>query len=321
VLVCVDGSAFSEVSLPYGVFLAKTLGSALTLVRVMQPRQEHLGPQLTDALGWEISRQEARGYLERLQAEAATALGRSVEIRLEQGHPAERIVDLARELGADFTVIGSHGENGVTAWSLGSTAQQILAVARSSVFLAHSSAKASAVVSPRRIHVPLDGSLRAESVIPTAARIAGVQGAELLLMHVVEELLPSSVLRAAEDIDLAQKLAAHLELGAARYLERLRDRLAREVRSVRTLVERHANERQCILEIAQREQCDLVVLSAHGSACDPTRPFGRLTADLLRNSTVPVLVLQDLPDLEFRSVGSGEVRAPTLRASYPPEAM
>jgi nucleotide-binding universal stress UspA family protein len=277
---------------------------------------------MTDALGWEISRQEARGYLERLQREATKTLGRPVEIRLEQGRPAERIVDLAREISADLTVLGSHGEGGVTAWNLGSTVQQVLAVARGSVFVAHSSTVAPTVVSPRRILVPLDGSLRTESVLPTACRLASAYGAALLLVHVVQELPPSSVLRAAEDLELARKLASRLEAAALRYLELLRDRLVREVASVRTLVVRHANERQCLLEIAQRERSDLIVLSAHGSACDPGRSFGSVTVDVLRNSTVPVLVLQDLPARDLYAVQEPTgVLAPPLRASFPPEGM
>jgi nucleotide-binding universal stress UspA family protein len=142
----------------------------------------------------------------------------------------------------------------------------------------------------------------------------------LLLVHVVREPIPSSVLLAGEDLELARKLTTRLEAGARRYLDRLRDRLAREVGSVRTLVDRHANERQSLLEIAQREQADLIVLSAHGSACDPTRSFGSVTVDLLRNSTAPVLVLQDLPEGELSSMEDVN-DAPALRASFPPEAM
>jgi len=317
ILVCLDGSPYSEVCLPYAVSLAKMFGSTITLVHVMQPRHEHAGPQTTDALGWEISRQEARAYLEQLEEEATQALGQPVEARLEQGHPAERIVDIARELGVDLTILGSHGEGGVTAWNLGSTVQQVLAVARGSVFIAHSSSVAPTVVSPKRILVPLDGSLRTESVLPTAARIASAYGAEMLLVHVVQEPLATSVLYAAEDLDLARTLAARLEFGAKRYLERLRDRLAHQVASVRTLVVRHANERQCLLDVSQKERTDLIVLSAHGSACDPVRSFGSVTTHLLTHSMVPLLVLQDLPEYKLhRAQDLDEEITPSLRASY-----
>jgi nucleotide-binding universal stress UspA family protein len=322
ILVCLDRSPSSEVCLPYAVSLAKTFGSALTLLYVMQPPHEHVGVKTTDALDWEISRQEARAYLERLEKEATQALGQAVEVRLEQGHPAERIVALCRELGVEFTLLGSHGEGGVTAWNLGSTVQQVLAVTRGSVFIAHASLVVPSGGAPKRILVPLDGSPRTESVLPTVTRIASAAGAEMLLVHVVQEPLPSSVLPAGKDLELAQKLATQLESSATRYLERLRGGLTHEVTSVRALVIRHANECQGLLEIARKEQTDLIVLSAHGSACDPIRTFGSCTVYLLTHSMVPLLVLQDVPDYGlYRVEHVDKELAPQLRASFPPEGV
>ena len=99
-------------------------------------------------------------------------------------------------------------------------------------------------------------------------------------------------------MELARKLAARLESGATRYLEHLQQRLAREGASVRTIVARHANEHHCLLEISQKEQTDLIVLSAHGSGCDSGQSFGSVTSYLLTHSWVPLLVLQDLPEYE-----------------------
>jgi len=319
ILVCLDGSPFSEVCLPYAISIAKTFGSEITLSHVMQPRHESGGRHTTDALGWEISRQEARAYLERHQSATAEAVGRPVEVRLEQGHAAERIVGLAHELDVDLTILGSHGEGGVTAWNLGSTVQQVLAVTRRSVFVAHSAAPT--VLIPKRIVVPLDGSVRTESVLPTAARIASAYDAELLLVHVVHEPVASAVLRPNDGLELATELAGRLESSARKYLEALRDRLIHDVPAVRTLVLRHANERRCLLDFLQREHADLVVLSAHGGACDPTRSFGSVTAHLLTHSVVPVLVLQDLGPEQARSDDFTERLAPALRASYPPGAV
>jgi len=319
ILVCLDRSRLSEVCLPYAISIARTFGSELTLMHVMPAHAEHPGRQATDALGWEISRQEARAYLERHEQETAKTLGRAIEVRLEQGHPAERIVGLARELGADLTVLGSHGEGGVTAWNLGSTVQQVLAVTRGSVLIAHASSTAPEVQTPKRIVIPLDGSLRTESVLPTAARIATMFGAELLLVHVVQEPVASSVLWADEDLELAKELATRLEARAKRYLDGVRDRLA-QVPAARTLVVRHPNERQCLLDLAEQERADLIVLSAHGVACDPTRPFGSVTAHLLTHAVVPVLVLQDVPSELARTHDVAE-HAPALRASFPPEVV
>jgi nucleotide-binding universal stress UspA family protein len=320
ILVCLDRSKLSEGCLPYAISLAKTFGGAITLVHVMQ-LQHHTGPQMNDALGWEISRKQARGYLERLEKEVSKATGQPVDVRLEQGRPAARIVDLAREVKADLIVLGSRGEGEAPAWHPGSTVQQVLALARSSVFIAHPSSIAPTVVKPKRILVPLDGSLRTESVLPTATRIASAHGAEMLLVHVVQEPQPTALLQAAEDVALARMLAARLESGAKRYLKHLQQQLAHEVTSVRTLVVRHANEHQRLLETSHEEQIDLIVLSAHGSACDSAQSFGSVSAYLLTHSTVPLLVLQDLPESELHRAEDvdAKVARPSLRATYAPE--
>ncbi len=314
-LVCVDRSGFGDVCLRYAISLARAFCSDVTLVYVMDPLQ-HAKPRV-DALDWEIARQEAGRYLERLQGEAARALGRAVDVRLEQGHPSERIVALAQELRADLTVLGSHGEGGVTPWCLGSTVHQVISVSRGSVFIVQTSGTAK-VESPRRILVPLDGSRRTESVLPTAARIARAYGAELILVHVVHELLPTLVLRATEDLERARELAAHLEIRAKAYLEALRIGLVREGTPVRTLVMRHANERHSILETSKREHADLIVVAAHGTACDPERTFGSVTEYLLAHYQAPLLVLQDLPEAELHTPELVERAAPPLRASFPP---
>jgi nucleotide-binding universal stress UspA family protein len=320
-LVCLDRSISSEVCVPYAVSLAKAFRCSITLLHVLQPRDEHGGPQTTDALGWEISRQEARGFLDRLERDVTLALGQPTDTRLEQGRPAERIVDVAREIEAELIVLGTRGEGEAPAWGVGSTLQGVLSATRSSVFVAHSSSTAPKVLALGRVLVPLDGSLRTESVLPAAARIASAHGAEMLLVHVVQEPLPTALLNAAADMDLARQLAGRLESCAKRYLEELQRRLAHEVPSVHTLVARHANARQCLLEVSRKEQVDLIVLSAHGSACDSGRSFGSVTTYLLTQSMVPMLVLQDLAEGELQRPQdvAAPPTPPSLRASYAPE--
>ncbi len=105
--------------------------------------------------------------------------------------------------------------------------------------------------------MPLDGSQRTESVLPTAARIAHAYGAELVLVHVVHEPLPTAVLRSDEDLDLACAGRVAPRASARRPTSSgLRAGLVRDGVVARTRVVRHPNQRQCILEIAQHEQAD-----------------------------------------------------------------
>jgi nucleotide-binding universal stress UspA family protein len=319
VLVCLDRSPSSEACLRYAACISKTFGSTLTLLHVLEVQDEGSGPHSTDAVGWEISRRQVSEYLERTARQAAESAGQHVDVRLEQGHPPERIIAVARELGADLTVLGSGSEGGFAGWNLGSTVHQVLALARGSVLLAPTSSPAPSVVCPRRILVPLDGSPRAESVLPTAARIARGHGGEIVLVHVVEEPQPT-VLRAPEDLDLARELAARLALRARGYLDDLRDQLANQGASVRTIVVRDADGRQILLDLAKKERVDLVVLSAHGATCNAARAFGSVTAHLLEHSVTPLLILQDLPEPETRRASEvvDERVAPPLRATFSP---
>jgi nucleotide-binding universal stress UspA family protein len=312
ILVCVDRSKPADGCLAHAIVLARALGSELTLVHVLQPLDQ-VGSQ-HDVLDWEIARQEAHAHLERLVDQVIRALGRAPDVRLEQGRAPERIVELMREISPDLTVLGSHGD-GATAWNFGSTVQQVARASRGSVFIVPSACTADPR-SPQRIVVPLDGSPRTESVLPTVARLAQPYDGELILLHVTQALLPTSVLHTDEDLELASRLAARLKISAKAYLEGLRSRLMREGVRVRTVVEHH---RHCIVETAQRERADLIAVAAHGAACDPARTFGTVTEYLLAHSVVPLLVLQDLPDSELHAAESGDRMAPPLRASFPPE--
>ena len=75
-----------------------------------------------------------------------------------------------------------------------------------------------------------------------------------------------------------------------------------------------------LLELARTERSDLIVLSAHGSTCNPAMTSGSVTAHLLTHSVVPLLVLQDLRDSGPRGP-EGDRRAPPPRSSSFPEGI
>lgn len=300
VLVCLDRSRLSEACLPHARFVADAFGAKITLLYVMPSPGDEQPPSRPDALGWEIMRREAEDYLARLRDTLVRQGIRRDRIATEltQGRPAERIVMLARELGADLIILSSHGESGLGPWNLGSTAERVLALAPCSVLVAPADPVHGRNVPAQRIMVPLDGSLRTECVLPAVAQLARHHGAEVVLVHVVAEPKPTAVLSSAEDLELSRSLAAHLQAEAEQYLSRVRKRLVPEVFRVATLVLRRADERRALLEAAEERQADLLVLAAHGTTCDTERAFGSVAAYLLAHGTLPLLVLQDLPVTE-----------------------
>ncbi|HSQ67084.1 MAG TPA: universal stress protein [Polyangiaceae bacterium] len=317
VLACVDRSVLSESCVPYAVFLAKVFGSKLTLLHVLDLPGGSSGLPVSEALGWEISRHEAQAYLDRL-ARAAEDAGVPATTLIAEGHPAASIVSVGREVGADVTVLGSHGEGGRTRWALGGTASQVLSSSGGSVLVARSSPTVLAEFEPKTIVVPLDGSTRAESVLPSVVRIAKKYQSVVTLAHVVIEPVANAILVAGEDLEHARGLARRLEISAERYLAQVGAQLSREIPGVRTLVFRSKDERQALIELSEREAADLIVLSAHGATCNVGRPLGTVAGYMVMLARPALLVLQDLPQRDEATEG-GEPAvdhyAPPLRGA------
>ncbi len=306
VLACVDRSVLSESCVPHALFLSKTFGAKVTFLYVLEPPSGVVGLPAAEALGWEIARHEAQAYLDRLR-ETASAAGVNAETMIAEGLPSVSIVAAARSSNADVIVLGSHGEGARMTSPLGSTVAQVLATTRGSVLVARSTPHVNvAEFAPRTLLVPLDGSTRAECVIPSTVRIAKAHEATILLLHVILEPIATSILTAGENLEHARGLARRLEVSAQRYLNQLQTRLAHEHTPVRALVLRSPDQRRAIVETAEREGVDLIVASAHGATANMARSLGTVSNYLVTLAHTPLLVLQDLPQ-------------PALAASEPDE--
>jgi nucleotide-binding universal stress UspA family protein len=291
-LVCLDGSSSSDACLPYARFVGNAFGARVTLLHVIPSASELHDDSRADALAWELAKREANLYL----GGAQRALGMASErtrVRLTQGHPAEQIIAAARELAADLTILSSHGDRGQGPLDPGSVTHHVLALATGSVLLVEPNCGVR--TPPHRIMVPLDGSVRGESVLPIAADLARVNGAEVLLVHVVTDPTPTAVLSDPDDVQLALSLASRMETKAEAYLAQTRTRMLREVPLVQTLVVRRGDERQALVDVAAKHAVDMLVLTAHGATCNGGRVFGSVASYLLTHGRLPILVLQDMP--------------------------
>ncbi len=310
VMVCLDLSPRAEVGIPFAGFMAHALHAELTLLHVL-PWQADTDPASVDVLGWEISRREAEGYLTRIRDRVAAGdlPPESIRSELAQGQPAERVLSLERELQTDLTVLARRGEGGNTGWNLGATAQRVLMNASGSVLIVPSNGPAPAVP-PARILVPLDGSQRAESVLPLVIEAAAEQDAEVFLVHVVSEPRRSGVLTDGDDLRVARDLATRLQAAAETYLAGVRERILGGLERVQLRVLRRADTREALLDLARDEKIELLVLSAHGITCNGDHPFGSVTSHALAHATLPVLVVQDIR--HGHGGGTGSDRPPRM---------
>lgn len=171
---------------------------------------------------------------------------------------------------------------------------------------------------PRRILLATDLSCRSDRALDRSVQLSGMWGAELIAATVVE---PGPA-------DLLESRASSWRRQATSS-ERMHWRLARDVASaadnIRVVVET-GDPAAKLAEIAQRENCDLIVT---GIARDETLGrmiLGNTVSRLVRAGTTPVLVVRDRPIRPYARIviatdfSEAALQAMLVTAAFFPEA-
>jgi nucleotide-binding universal stress UspA family protein len=143
ILVPVDGSDTSRRGLKEAVSLSKALGSTIRIVHIVDDSPLALNPEAGVAAA-PLVEDFAEGGKEIIANARALAaqLGADVETALHEnfaGRVADRIVDEAKEWGAELIVMGTHGRGGLRHAVLGSQAEAVVRAASVPVLLVRES--------------------------------------------------------------------------------------------------------------------------------------------------------------------------------------
>jgi nucleotide-binding universal stress UspA family protein len=140
IVVGTDGSDTAAVAVKRAVELAKVTGATLDVVTAFEPVSR---PPITTAERVEVpgdvqyevgARQEVNMILDNAAGEAEAA-GVTANAHAREGDPADAILDVAEELGADLIVVGNKGMTGAKRFLLGSVPNKISHHAQSSVYI------------------------------------------------------------------------------------------------------------------------------------------------------------------------------------------
>jgi nucleotide-binding universal stress UspA family protein len=133
ILVPLDGSSFSEASIPYVKELAKGTGSEIILLWVSEPpvlpadRSPAIKPsweEYRDILMTEVQRQ-AEKYLEEIKANLVKS-GIKVRSQAILGKSVKSILQVAQKEDINLIAMTTHGRTGVSRWVYGSVASRIV---------------------------------------------------------------------------------------------------------------------------------------------------------------------------------------------------
>lgn len=136
----------------------------------------------------------------------------------------------------------------------------------------------------RKILVALENDKADTALLPHVAELAGIVGAELLLLHVADGW-------AARNFDQL-KLAESEEIKADRtYLEAMAEGLRGKGLRVQTALAM-GNPPQEILKVSVAQGCDLIAMTSHGHKLIGDIVHGSTIEKVRHNTAIPLLVVR-----------------------------
>lgn len=295
ILVPLDGSALAECVLPHVSALVAATGVEILLLRVLDPLGASTRPVSVDPLDWQIRRAEAEAYLKAI-ASHLEYKGVLPQTFVMEGRAAESVIEFADEKDVSLIILSSHGQSGLSGWNVSSVVQKIILRSNRSMLVIRAYQQTRDMddgVRYQRILIPLDGSQRAEIVLPLAERLARAHDGQLLVVHVVEEPeMPRRTPYDGDDMKLHEQITERNRVYASKYLAELEDRIEAPIET-RIIVASSVSV--ALHDIVQQSEVDLVMLSAHGYTGSDNWPFGSTVISFIAYGTTPLLVMQDMP--------------------------
>lgn len=297
ILVPVDFSPFSLQALRYGCALARQDQAPLYLLHVVQD----LVP--IGIGGGGIASPSAAQYVSEIEKGAGEALaqvpsrswmhGLTVLRQTIIGSPAERIVEFARSNDVDLICVGTHGRGGLNRFLLGSVAEKVVQHSACKVLVVRRREREfvtaeSETPTLRRILVPIDFSETGRAALEAGADLASRFGAELHLLHVVEDSSP-----AVSEIALAYPVFQSY----VHEMVRKGEMQLRELSLPQALPSKPIHRKVMIgapidkiNDYAEEQDIDLIVIGTHGRTGPSHWLLGSVAERVVRSAPCPVLV-------------------------------
>lgn len=294
ILLPLDGSTLAESAISHALVMAKLNNAEVIALRVLG---EKASKDSVDPLEWHLRKTAAQNYIDmictKFQENGIESHG-----LLLTGSPYLRIFEQVEKLNIDLVIINSHGQSGQVEQPFGAIAYKVLEGAATSVMLIPAQAlpENADLFAPSLYHtilIPLDGSLRAECVLPITDWLARAQTIKLVIAHVVQRPDILSWAMLADDTrTLAEQFMEHNWSIAQSYLAQIQERQNVDTVSILARAENVAIE---LAHIAEQNSVDLILVSAHGAAANPMRTFGDTVSGILNYCHQPMLIYQDRP--------------------------
>jgi nucleotide-binding universal stress UspA family protein len=295
ILVPLDGSPLAESVLPHVMSISNATGAEVMLLRVLERATGSQTGETVDPVEWQIRKAEADSYLRDL-ANQMQSSGLAVASEILEGKAAENVIEYAHQTKVDLLILSSHGQSGISGWNVSSVVQKIILRVKTSVLIIRAYQASSGkieIFQYKKLFVPLDGSQRAEFVLPAVVALARSYNSQVILVQTIHKPeIPRRTPPPQEDLDLVNQITERNRVEASRYLAEVSDRLGVPA-TTRLLVSDSIVS--SLHTQAEQDEVDLVILSAHGYGGETRWPYGSVVISFIAYGSTPLLVMQDLP--------------------------
>ena len=144
----------------------------------------------------------------------------------------------------------------------------------------------------KRILVPLDGSRRAEKILPYVAELAQSANAEVVLLRVLESpTVPSDIIGTAREDEEWRDECRKRRDAAVSYMDEIQESFKEKGIALRNCFDQGPVV-DAIIHTAQQEEADLIAVASHGRTGIAPIYYGSVAAGLLHRTDRPLLVIR-----------------------------
>jgi len=295
-LIPLDGSNLAENVLPYARVLAQALGLRIDLLSVVESldfaRTTHAGHMRSVDSIVEAAMRAGEQYLQDVVAPSFTGIGVD-HCFVEQGNPEAIIIEKAARDKETLIGMGTRGRSGIHRWLMGSVAEKVLRGAANPLLLVRGDeqGKIDGAATLKSIIVPLDGSKRAETILPQAIELAKKLSLEIVLTRAYQIPVYAYAGADATYLPNVDALLTQLREETGAYLEaKVNEVRADGIEKVSSIpLVGSADE---IIDLARKTPDNLIAMCTHGRSGVDRWVLGSVTEKVVRHSGDPVLVIR-----------------------------
>ena len=293
VLVPLDGSSFAEQALPWAIVIAQKSRARLRLAMVHQLPSPPPLDEATVRLYTKVElalRKSQRDYLHRTAARIKGDDKVQTATAMLEGPPAPALAKYVTEVGVDLVVMTTHGRGGLERAWVGSVADQLVRTLEIPMLLIRPAEGGTSMTGAKRLLVPLDGSRRAEAILPAAMALAAVTGTEIALLQAVAPVSVMTDPPTSYPMGIDEEITKLERQQAQDYLDSLAEQLtAAGTRSSGAAV-LGGTAFDTIRAVADEPGTGVIAITTHGRGGVRRMVLGSIADKLVRSGNVPVLV-------------------------------